>query len=166
MADQFRGLVLAIRDELDLSRAGSAAIATDLASALFVMMLREHLEDSPPADGLLALLGQRATAHAVISMLHEPAHEWTLDTLARASATSRASLVRSFRKIAGVAPLAFLTELRLGLAHQRLATTNDPIADIAVDAGYQSEAALSRALLRRYGIRPGKLRSGKSEGGD
>jgi AraC family transcriptional activator of mtrCDE len=163
LADRLRGLTLGIRDELDVARPGGAAIATDLASALLVMMLREHLEEAPPANGLLALLGQRATAQAVIAMLHEPAREWTLDMLAKASATSRATLVRAFRKTAGIAPLAFLTELRLGLAHQRLATTTDPIAAIAVDVGYQSEAALSRALFRRFGERPGKMRSVRSE---
>lgn len=163
LADRFHALVLTIRDELDLARTGAEVIANDLASALFVMMLREHLEEAPPADGLLALLGQRGTAQAVISMLREPAHQWTLDVLAQVCATSRASLVRSFRKVAAVAPLAFLTELRLGLARQRLATTNDPIGDIAADVGYQSEAALSRALLRRYGERPGALRRGRAD---
>jgi AraC family transcriptional regulator, activator of mtrCDE len=163
LAERLHTISLCISEELDLGQAGGAVIATNLATALFVMMLREHLEESPPAKGFLALLSHRPTAQAVIAMLREPSHDWALDMLAKSSSTSRATLVRAFRKIAGVAPLAFLTELRLGLAHQRLATTNDPIGEIAADVGYQSEAALSRALLRRYGVRPGKLRSGKQD---
>jgi AraC family transcriptional regulator, activator of mtrCDE len=157
--NRFRMLVVAIRDELDGARSGAMAVATDLASAMFVMMLREHFEVNPPVEGLLALLGQRATAQAVIAMLRDPSREWTLDELAARAATSRATLVRFFRRLSRIAPLAFLTELRLALARRRLATTADPICRIATDVGYRSEAALSRAFHRRFGIRPGKVRA-------
>jgi AraC family transcriptional regulator, activator of mtrCDE len=158
LMDRFGALMVCIRDELDRNDAGALAIATDLASAMFIMMLRQHLASYPPVDGLLALLGQRAASKAVIAMLRDPSHEWTLDELAAQAAVSRATLVRSFERISGVAPLAFLTELRLALARRRLAMTRDTIGQIAVDAGYQSEAALSRAFHRRFGVRPGKFR--------
>lgn len=155
---RFGLLMAAIAEELDQGRSGAAAIAADLASALLVMMLRDHLESAPPPGGLLALLGTRATALAVLAMLKDPARDWTLDELADAAAASRATLVRAFRKAADVAPLAFLTELRLGLARQRLLSGNDSIGQIADDVGYQSEAALSRAFHRHFGVRPGSLR--------
>lgn len=155
---RFSLLMAAIRDELDQARSGSAAIAADLASALLVMMLRDHLEASPPPGGLLALLGARVTAQAVLAMLKDPARDWTLDELAAVAAASRATLVRAFRKAADIAPLAFLTELRLGLARRKLLSGQDPIGQIAEDVGYQSEAALSRAFLRHFGVRPGSLR--------
>lgn len=157
-ADRLGMLMSAIRDELDGGRSGSAAIAADLASALFVMMLRDHLETAPQAGGLLALLGQRMTALAVLAMIRDPARDWTLDELAEVAAASRATLVRAFRRAAEIAPLGFLTELRLGLARQKLLSGNDPIGQIADDVGYQSEAALSRAFQRHYGVRPGSLR--------
>ena len=156
--ERFGAIIGAIRDELDNVRPGAATIATDLASAMFVMMLRSHLEDQPPAQGLLALLSLRLTAQPVLAMLHDPARDWSLDELARIAATSRATLVRGFRKTAGVAPLAFLAELRLNLARQRLLASHDPIGAIADHVGYESEAALSRAFLRRFGVRPGRLR--------
>jgi len=157
--DRFALLMLAIRDELDGNRAGAAAIAADLASALFVMMLRDHLDTSPPPNGLLALLAQRMTALAVLAMLRDPARDWSLDELASLAAASRATLVRAFNKAAGVAPLAFLTEIRLGLARRKLMAGEGSIGEIADEVGYQSEAALSRAFLRRYGIRPGSARA-------
>jgi AraC family transcriptional regulator, activator of mtrCDE len=163
LAERLRSLAICISDELDSNETGCTLIATNLATALFVMMLREHLKDAPPANGFLALLTHRSTSRAVLAMLREPACDWTLDGLAKASCASRATLVRSFRKVAGLAPLAFLTELRLGLARQRLMTTKDPVGVIAADVGYQSEGTLSRAVLRRYGARPSKLRLGKSD---
>ena len=44
------------------------------------------------------------------------------------------------------------------MARQLLLAGHDPIGQIAADVGYQSEAALSRAFLRRFGVRPGRLR--------
>lgn len=156
--DRLAQLVGAIRDELDGDRAGAAAIAADLASALLVMMLRDHLDAAPPPNGLLGLLGQRMTALAVLAMIEDPARDWSLDELASLAAASRATLVRAFNKAAGVAPLAFLTEIRLGLARRKLMAGEGSIGQIADDVGYQSEAALSRAFLRRFGVRPGALR--------
>jgi len=156
--DRFCALTQWIREEIDGASPGALAIATDLASAIFILMLRQYLVSNPPVDGLFALLSERATAQAVVAMLRDPSREWTLDELAARAATSRATLVRSFDRIAKVAPLAFLTELRLAFARRRLATTGDPIAQIAADVGYQSEAALSRAFHRRFGVRPGKFR--------
>jgi AraC family transcriptional activator of mtrCDE len=101
----------------------------------------------------------------VIAMLRDPSHDWTLDELAAHAATSRATLVRAFRATCGIAPLAFLTSLRLGLARRRLETTADAIAQVAADVGYHSEAALSRAFQRRFGVRPHSVRRGASRSG-
>jgi AraC family transcriptional regulator, activator of mtrCDE len=158
VASRFNPIMLGIREELDGGRPGAAAIAKDLASALFVMMLRFHLEASEPAEGLLRLLSQRMTGQAVLAMVRDPVRAWTLDDLAHTAASSRATLVRAFRKASGVAPLAFLADLRLGLARHRLAGGAGSIDQIAAEVGYQSQAAFSRAFLRKYGIRPGKLR--------
>ncbi|WP_267221278.1 AraC family transcriptional regulator [Dyella silvae] len=157
--ERYRALMSVIQDELDSARQGSLAIATDIASALFVMLLRNYLEEQQVAEsGLLKLLADRITSRAVQAMVREPAKAWTLDDLANVAATSRATLVRAFRKTSGFAPLAFLSELRLGLAHHRLQSGRDPIAKIAVDVGFQSEAAMSRAFYRRFGVRPGASR--------
>jgi AraC family transcriptional activator of mtrCDE len=85
---------------------------------------------------------------------------WTLDDLAQQAGTSRATLVRLFQKSAGLAPLAFLAELRLGLARRKLLAGTDTLAEIAAGIGYQSESAFSRAFQRRFGQRPGELRRG------
>jgi AraC family transcriptional activator of mtrCDE len=156
---KFANLVATLRDELDGDRAGAVAIARDLASALFMILLRAHFEAEPPAQGLLALLAHRETAKAATAMLKDPARQWRLDELAAIAAESRATFVRSFRRIAGLPPLAFLTDIRLTIARSRIMQSADTVARIATDVGYQSEAALSRALLRRFGVRPGALRN-------
>ncbi|HVE20983.1 MAG TPA: AraC family transcriptional regulator [Acidocella sp.] len=162
LAERFVALMASIRDELDGARPGAASIAADLARAMFVMMLRRHLEDHPPPAGLLALLAHGMTAPAALAMLRDPARDWSLDALADIAAASRATLVRAFRKTAGVPPLTFLMGLRLGLARQLLLAGHESVGQIADAVGYQSEAAFSRAFLRQFGVRPGRLRGRKA----
>jgi AraC family transcriptional activator of mtrCDE len=156
--ERLRQLMAAISDELDMARPGAAAISADLASALLVMVLRTHLAREPAHPGLAALLGQRQSARTLAAMLEAPARDWTLDELATHAGASRATLVRLFQKTAGMAPLAFPTELRLGLARRKLLAGTTTLAAIAAEVGYQSESTFSRAFQRRFGMRPGEAR--------
>ena len=156
-----RTLLLAIRDELVAAAPGARAIAGHLACALLVALLRLHLQRHAAGDGLLRLLARPHTARAVDAMLRDPSRAWSLDALAAAGHTSRATLARDFRKLADTAPLAFLTDLRLGLARQNLLTSKQPLAEIAEEAGYVSPSAFTRAFQRRFGIAPGEARRGQ-----
>jgi AraC family transcriptional activator of mtrCDE len=158
--DRMRMLVQAIDEELQFARPGAATIATELATALFVMMLRLHFEQSAASSGILRLLALSSSARAVTAMLRDPAHPWTLDELAAEAHVSRATLVRIFRREGDIAPLGFLSELRLGLARHRLGSTTGTLAQVAAAVGYDSESAFVRAFRKRYGISPGRLRAG------
>jgi AraC family transcriptional regulator, activator of mtrCDE len=154
-AAESRVLMQTIKKELDDDRLGAAVIAQELASALMMIVLRVQFQRRQGESGVLALLAKRQSARAVAAMLSDPARDWSLDDLAEVAATSRATLVRLFRKAVDSAPLAYLSELRLSLARRRLAATNECIATVAADVGYQSESAFSRAYHRRYGAPPG-----------
>ncbi|WP_271525967.1 AraC family transcriptional regulator [Bradyrhizobium sp. CCBAU 53380] len=158
LLERFRRLLIDIRDELDAGQVGSQMIAADLARALFVMILRDHLADEGTGNGTVSLLRNRTTARVVSAILNDLARDWTLDDMAAVAISSRATLVRAFRKHAGIAPMTFLSDLRLTIARKRLAGTSDPIAKIAGEVGYASESALSKAIMRKYGLRPGALR--------
>ncbi len=157
-AERARGLVAAMTAELQADRLGAGAIAVDLASALMVIVLRAHFSSHVTTPGVLALLAHPQTGRAVVAMFKDLLRSWTLDELAEAAHTSRATLVRLFRRHAGIAPLAFLAELRLDLARRRVRFETTALAQIAADAGYQSQSAFHRAFQRRYGAAPGSLR--------
>jgi hypothetical protein len=70
---RYAELTAMIRDELEAGLSGAGSIARDLSSALFVMLLREHLEVAPPAQGVLALSVARETARAAAAMVADPA---------------------------------------------------------------------------------------------
>jgi AraC family transcriptional regulator, activator of mtrCDE len=159
VCSRLRMLISAIEEELESARAGALAIATDLASALFVMIVRVHLEREGCSNGLLVLLTHQQAGRAVAAMLGDPAKDWSLDELAARANASRASLVRIFQRTAQLAPLAFLAELRLELGRRKLCATVLPVAAIADQVGYKSESAFSRAFQRRFGLRPSEART-------
>ena len=151
---RFRRIVDAIRDELEEDRLGAAAIAAALASALMVMILTDHFENRSESEGILALLVRPQTARVLAGMLTELARNWTLDELADRASTSRATLVRLFQAAVKMAPLAFLSELRLTVARHRIQATRTPLSIVAEEVGYQSETAFSRAYHRRFSVAP------------
>jgi AraC-like DNA-binding protein len=61
-----------------------------------------------------------------------------------------------FRRSTQQSPLAFLADLRLELAQRKLSATTLPVATIAVEVGYKSESAFSRAFHRHFGMRPAR----------
>jgi AraC family transcriptional activator of mtrCDE len=151
-------IVDAIRGELEEERLGGAAIAAALASSLMLIVFALHFEREQEGRGILALLSSPQTAKALAAIVAAPARAWTLDDLADAANTSRATLVRLFQKSVQVSPLAFLADLRLTLARHRIRTTAVPNLEIAAAVGYQSETAFSRAYRRRFAITPGQDR--------
>jgi AraC family transcriptional regulator, activator of mtrCDE len=156
--DHMRNLIKTIEQELSSPRAGARAVAADLSRALFVMMLREHFERAEASGTALSLLFSPVCATVVNAIVRDPSRDWTLDALADKGHVSRATLVRAFQKAAGMAPLAFIAEVRLNLARQSLATTRGPLSHICAAVGYTSESAFARAFKRRFGISPAKLR--------
>jgi AraC family transcriptional activator of mtrCDE len=160
-AARLRRIVETIQAELEDDRLGAAVVAASLATSLMMLVLRNHFESGHESQGILALLARRQTARALASMLRELARDWTLDELAERASTSRATLVRHFQTAVKMAPLTFLSELRMTFARHRMLAKNLPLAVIAEGVGYQSEAAFSRAYHRRYGVAPGADRKAK-----
>jgi AraC-like DNA-binding protein len=58
----------------------------------------------------------------------------------------------------GKAPIEYVTGWRMQLAADRLRNSEDNLAAIAADVGYESEAAFNRAFKRVTGTTPGRWR--------
>jgi AraC-like DNA-binding protein len=55
-------------------------------------------------------------------------------------------------------PLAYLARWRLQLAARLLQTTRQPVLQVAIQVGYESEAAFNRAFKREFALAPGQFR--------
>ena len=85
-------------------------------------------------------------------------HEATGRDLAARLYLSRYHFDRLISSVAGEPPSAFRRRILLERAAYRLVTTRRSILDVAVDAGYGSHEAFSRAFTRAYGIGPTRWR--------
>ena len=79
---------------------------------------------------------------------------WTLDRLAREVGSSRSTLAERFTHFVGQPPIQYLTRWRMQLAARRLAEGAGKVSAIALDVGYESEAAFSRAFKKIVGASP------------
>jgi AraC family transcriptional regulator len=85
-------------------------------------------------------------------------HDLTGDERAARLHFSRYHLDRMIRSIAGEPPQAFRRRILLERAAYRMVTTRAPLLDIAVEAGYGSHEAFTRAFTRAYGTSPSAWR--------
>ena len=143
---------------------GAEVILGRMMELLFVELLRRHAGRLPQGSrGLLAALNDPLVGRALQLLQAEPARRWTTDELAREAGASRTVLGERFNAVLGKPPIDYVTSWRIQLAADRLRNGRDAIARIAVDSGYESEAAFNRAFKRVTGLTPGRWREG---GGD
>jgi AraC family transcriptional regulator len=82
-----------------------------------------------------------------------------LAALAGQAGLSTFHLHRVFSAAAGETPKQFTLRLRLGRAAAMLLTSEDAVLDIALDCGFQSHEAFSRAFRKRFGMTPSDYRA-------
>ena len=86
-------------------------------------------------------------------------HDATGEDLAARLYLSRFHLDRIVASVAGEPPSRFRRRILLERAAYRLVTTRMTILDIAVEAGYGSHEAFTRAFTKAYGVGPGRWRT-------
>jgi AraC-like DNA-binding protein len=140
-------------------RPGGAGVLAKLSEVLFIEVLRLYMnEQSEGRTGWLAGLNDRIVGAALNALHKGPAEAWTLESLARAAGTSRSVLAERFQHLVGSSPMQYLTQWRMVLAANLLCRSDAPLARIAEDVGYQTDAAFSRAFRREYGTPPAAWR--------
>ena len=139
-----------VRSRRDIDEALRGALCRD-ASAV----VRELPEGQ---TGWLAGTRDAAVGKALTLLHHRPAHPWTVAELAGEVGLSRTVLSERFRHFLGEPPMTYLTRWRLQLGARGLVATSRSVAQIAIEAGYESEASFNRAFKRHYGLPPARYR--------
>lgn len=147
-------------NEADASRAGGEAVLAKLSELLFVETLRSYIAQLP-ADQTGWLAGARdVEVGKTLALMHRnPAHPWTIASLAKEAGVSRSVLAERFRHYLNESPMAYLTRWRLQLGAQMLASTSYSVAQIGCEVGYESEAGFNRAFKRQFTVPPARFRS-------
>jgi AraC-like DNA-binding protein len=85
----------------------------------------------------------------------DPSSQITLSELAALSGVSRYQIVRAFARELGTTPHAYVVECRVRLA-RRFLLNGEPMADVALRAGFADQSHMTRAFVRQFGITPGR----------
>lgn len=93
----------------------------------------------------------------------DPARNWTVETLADASATSPRHLSRLFNAHAGMSVTAYVNLMRVALARELLAGSRLDIETVAERAGFASPRQLRRAWGRFNDLPPSRSRMKQPE---
>jgi AraC-like DNA-binding protein len=138
---------------------GAESVRLRLSELMFVEVIRRHVSALPPEQaGWLAGVRDEHVGRA-LGLLHErPAHPWTLDELATGVGLSRSVFADRFARLVGEPPMQYLTRWRMQMAARLLSDGSAKVAAIAVEVGYDSEAAFSRAFKKIAGVSPAAWR--------
>jgi AraC-like DNA-binding protein len=94
---------------------------------------------------------------AVARIHQDPGHDWTVAKLAETVSMSRTAFAVRFTEVAGMPPLTYVTKWRMIGASEKI-RQGDTLTSIAAGAGYDSDAAFSRAFKREMDMSPGAYR--------
>lgn len=87
------------------------------------------------------------------------AQDISLEAIANVAGVSRYHLVRAFGRSTGLSVMRYVRSRRLSEAARSLASGAPDILAVALDAGYNSHEAFTRAFHDRFGITPVALRA-------
>jgi AraC-like DNA-binding protein len=147
------------------ARAGRGALLAKLAEALFIETLRRYMAELPrQRTGWLAAARDSAVGRALGAIHLEPARAWTVASLAQRAGVSRTVFAERFSRLLGEAPLSYVARCRMQLGARLLETTDDTVLQVALSAGYESEAAFNRAFKREFALPPARYRSQRRAG--
>ena len=144
-------------------RPGGEAMLERMSEMMFVDAVRRYVDTLPEdSRGWLAGLRDRFVGRALALMHDAPATEWTVDELGRRVGLSRSALHERFAEMIGQPPMQYLANWRMQVAAALLRDTNATVASVALDVGYDSEAAFVRAFKRVVGKPPATWRREKA----
>jgi transcriptional regulator GlxA family with amidase domain len=141
-----------------------AGVAARVARRLVVYMRREGGQRQ--FSSALAIQTTSADPYATLlaNIAEAPARDWNIEAMARAAAQTPRTFHRKFSGATGVTPAEAVDLIRCDLARTLLATTPLGLGQIATRCGFSSEGTLRRALQRRFGVSPVRLRRGFASG--
>ncbi|MFZ3017933.1 MAG: AraC family transcriptional regulator [Gallionella sp.] len=155
---QIRSVIELMTEEAMKNELGASAILDRLADTLFLYVMRHVLHLAPKLSPLLAALADEHLRPAVSSFIDAPAEPWSVERMAGVACQSRSAFSERFTQLVGMPPMEFVATWRMQLATGMLADGRANMLDVAMNCGYESEAAFRKAFKRIVGVPPGKVR--------
>jgi AraC-like DNA-binding protein len=144
-----------LANEMAKDHVGQEVVLDRLLDLVVVAALRNWIgQEGSESPGKLGSRHDPVVQTALELVQRDPAHAWTVATLAAETGVSRAAFARRFSNVMGMPPMAYLTQWRLALAADSLRDPRKTIGAVAREVGYGSAFALSTAFKRIRGVSP------------
>ncbi|MCX4869590.1 AraC family transcriptional regulator [Streptomyces sp. NBC_00825] len=141
--------------EFVTDRPGQRVMRDRLLDLMLLSTLRTWFDQSEAhAPPWYRAMKDPVVGHALRVLHADPAHPWTVASLAAESGVSRAALARRFTAQVGEPPMTYLASWRIDSAADLLRETEATVGSIARQVGYANTFALSVAFKRLRGITP------------
>lgn len=151
-------LIKLIHKEFVDSGVGKLTVSTKLVDVLVIEVIRKALEIQRDYPWLMEVESGRL--FKIVQLIqNQPERKWTLDCLAKEACMSRTSFSTKFKKLFNRSPMKYLRDWRLSFAYSELLISKDSVYSIGVKAGYNSEAAFSRAFKEYTNSTPAAVRN-------
>jgi AraC-like DNA-binding protein len=145
----------ALRDESGSGAEEFQELALRLAGAVCTTLNKERsVSRRPPTPR-----DERRIAAALRRIETQKGARLSLDTLAAQAAVSPFHFLRIFEQVVGVTPGQYMLSTRLRHAAVRLRSSNDTIATVALDSGFDDLSTFNRQFRRATGLPPGAYRT-------
>lgn len=132
---------------------GTHALTEALLKQCLILLIRECAADPERLTCLFEAVNPDLL-RPLMAMIEHPAHDFSLEALARLAGMSRSGFAAQFHASFGQPPIEFLRSIRLRRAARLLERTDVPVAMIATSVGYESRTYFSRAFRAEFGIDP------------
>ncbi len=149
-----------ISAEVQNATPGHEAVVRRLSEVMFFQIVRAWAVRSEAAHGFVSALSDARLSAALTALHANPAHPWTLESLAQHAAMGRSAFAERFREVIGETPMRYLTAWRIQQAKRLLVESSYSRDKIAELVGYDSAASLSRIFTKSVGASPAAFRAG------
>lgn len=150
------GLVSALASELDAPTELGPLYVDAIADSMALHILRRASSVTPDTGS--GGLSARALHRAIERIDSRVEDGISLQELADEVGLSRAHFAKAFRQSTGLSPHRYLTNRRISVAQERLASSDDPLAEIALACGFSSQAHFTEYFRRATGQTPRAFR--------
>lgn len=138
---------------------GDSIIIKRLIDVMFCYILRQWMETHPrQGESWIHAFYDDYLQKPIVAIHEDPAYAWSVDELASRASLSRAAFSQRFKNFIHDTPINYLAKVRVQRAMMLLHQTDQSVESIAMQVGYSTGFALSKAFKRINGISPTQFR--------